>query len=106
VLVELSVVEQRYQAVMEFLSDRLTVTEVAERFGVSRQIVHRWIRRYEGSGLNGLADRSHRPESCAHQIGAEVESLKGATETGFIELDPDPASPIGVHARDRHPSGR
>jgi transposase-like protein len=23
------------------------VTEVAERHGVSRQIVHRWIRRYE-----------------------------------------------------------
>jgi transposase-like protein len=47
VLVELSIVEQRYQAVMEVLSDGLTVTEVAERHWVSRQIVHRWIRRYE-----------------------------------------------------------
>jgi transposase InsO family protein len=74
VLVELSVVEQRYQAVMEVLSDGLTVTEVAERYGVSRQIVHRWIRRYEESGLNGLADRSHRPKACAHQISAEVEA--------------------------------
>jgi transposase InsO family protein len=74
VLVELSVVEQRYQAVMEVLSDGLTVTDVAERYGVSRQIVHRWIRRYEQSGLNGLADRSHRPKSCAHRIGPEVEA--------------------------------
>lgn len=49
-LVELSVVEQRYQAVMEVLQDGLKVTEVAERYGVSRQIVHRWIRRYEQSG--------------------------------------------------------
>ena len=73
-LVELSVVEQRYQAVMEVLRDGLKVTEVAERYGVSRQIVHRWIRRYEQSGLNGLADRSHRPKSCAHQISAEVEA--------------------------------
>ena len=73
-LVELSVVEQRYQAVMEVLSDGLTVTGVAERHGVSRQIVHRWIRRYEESALNGLADRSHRPKSCAHQIGAGVEA--------------------------------
>jgi transposase len=71
---ELSVVEQRYQAVMEVLSDGLTVTEVAERYGVSRQIVHRWIRRYEQSGLNGLADRSHRPKSCAHQTSADVEA--------------------------------
>ena len=73
-LMELSVVEQRYQAVMEVLSDGLTVTEVAERYGVSRQIVHRWIRRYEQSGLNGLADRSHRPKSCAHQTSADVEA--------------------------------
>lgn len=73
-LVELSVVEQRYQAVMEVLQDGLKVTDVAERYEVSRQIVHRWIRRYEQAGLNGLADRSHRPRSCAHQISAEVEA--------------------------------
>lgn len=73
-LVELSVVEQRYQAVMEVLQDGFKVTEVAERYGVSRQILHRWIRRYEQSGLNGLADRSHRPKTCAHQISAEVEA--------------------------------
>lgn len=35
---ELNVVEQRYQAVLEVLDDIL-VTEVAERFGVSRQTV-------------------------------------------------------------------
>lgn len=59
---------------MEVLQDGLKVTEVAERYGVSRQIVHRWIRRYEQRGLNGLADRSHRPRSCAHQISSEVEA--------------------------------
>jgi transposase len=37
---ELNVVEQRYQAVLEVL-DGIPVTEVAERFGVTRQTVHR-----------------------------------------------------------------
>jgi transposase-like protein len=37
VLVELSVVEQRYQAVLQVLSGA-SVTEVAGRFGVSRQV--------------------------------------------------------------------
>jgi hypothetical protein len=41
VLVELGLVEQRYQAVLEVLSG-VTVTEVAGRFGVTRQSVHRW----------------------------------------------------------------
>jgi DNA-binding NarL/FixJ family response regulator len=41
---ELSVVEQRYQAVMDGLCYGLTVTEVAERYGVSRQIVGWYLR--------------------------------------------------------------
>jgi transposase-like protein len=40
VLVELSVMEQRYQAVLEVLSSLLPVTEVAARYGVSRQTVY------------------------------------------------------------------
>ena len=60
-LVELSVMEQRYQAVLEVLSSLLPVTEVAARYGVSRQTVYAWLARYEAEGLTGLADRSHRP---------------------------------------------
>ena len=36
-LVELGLVEQRYQAVLEVLDDGATVTDVARRFGVSRR---------------------------------------------------------------------
>ena len=37
-LLELTVAEQRFNAVMEVLRDGLTVIEVAERYGVSRQM--------------------------------------------------------------------
>ena len=56
-LVELGVVEQRYRAVLEVL-DGATVIEVARRYGVARQTVHGWLRRYAAAGLGGLADRS------------------------------------------------
>jgi transposase len=59
-LVELSVMEQRYHAVMEVVSGA-PVTEVARQYGVSRQAVHGWLGRYERDGLAGLADHSHRP---------------------------------------------
>ena len=72
-LVELSVVEQRYQAVLAVIRDGVPVVEVARRFEVSRQAVHRWLRRYEAQGLAGLVDRSHRPPRCAHQMDAGVE---------------------------------
>jgi transposase-like protein len=61
VLLELTVAEQRLNAVMEVLGDGLTVIELAERYGVSRQAVHGWLRRDQTGGLDALADRSRRP---------------------------------------------
>ena len=71
---ELSVSEQRYQAVLAVISDGETVSSVAARFGVHRKTVHGWLARYETEGLEGLADRSHRPRSCPHQTSADVEA--------------------------------
>ena len=73
-LVELSVVEQRYRAVLEVAAG-VPVTEAAGRFGVSRQSVHTWVRRYEAGGLAGLADRSRRPKSSPAQVSGEVEAV-------------------------------
>ncbi|MGV9247967.1 IS481 family transposase [Streptomyces sp. NPDC003710] len=69
----MSVVEQRYRAVLAVLAGA-TVTEVAASLGVSRQTVSGWKSRYAASGLAGLADRSRRPASCPHQASAEVEA--------------------------------
>ena len=73
-LVELSVMEQRYHAVMEVLSGA-PVTEVARRHGVSRQAVHLWLGKYRKEGLAGLADHSHRPRFQPRQLNADIEAL-------------------------------
>ena len=71
-LVELGVVEQRYQAVLEVLGGA-AVTDVARRYGVARQTVHGWLRRFATDGLAGLVDRSSKPGSCPHQTSVEIE---------------------------------
>ncbi len=48
---EISVAEQRYEAVRAVLADGETVTDVAARFGVSRKTVHDWLRKYEAGGI-------------------------------------------------------
>jgi transposase len=58
VLVEISVVEQRYQAVLAVL-DGSSVTEVANRFGVHRQTVHRASALSRCHVLLVAAGRSH-----------------------------------------------
>lgn len=72
---ELSVQEQKYQAVLAVLAEGRSVTEVASQWGVSRQSVHAWLRRYEEAGLPGLGARSTRPGSCPHQMPGVVEAL-------------------------------
>jgi transposase InsO family protein len=69
----MSVAEQRYEAVRAVIADGETVTDVAARFGVARKTVHQWLAKYEAGGLEGLADGSHRPRSCPHQMPAAVE---------------------------------
>lgn len=71
---ELNVVEQRYRAVLEVLSG-IPVVEVAERYGVARQTVHRWMARYQADGVGGLADRSHAPRAHPWRIPADVEAV-------------------------------
>jgi transposase InsO family protein len=74
VLVELGAVEQRYRAVLEVLEEGVPVSEVARRYGVVRQTVHAWLRRYAEDGIGGLADRPSRPASCPHQMSAVTEA--------------------------------
>jgi transposase InsO family protein len=74
VLRESRVAEQRYRAVLEVL-DGAMVTEVARRFGVTRQTVHAWLRRYAADGgVANLEDRSSRPGWCPHQMDPRVEA--------------------------------
>ncbi|WP_161965393.1 helix-turn-helix domain-containing protein [Rhodococcus sp. P1Y] len=56
-------------------SDGSLVVDVAERFGVSRQTVTAWRKRYEATGLDGLVDASRRPHLSPARIDPNVEAL-------------------------------
>ena len=72
---EMSVTEQRYKAVLALIGDGRTVSDVATDWGVSRRTMHRWLARYEGDGLEGLNNRSHRPAQSPHQMPPAVEAI-------------------------------
>ncbi len=67
---ELSVSEQRYRAVLEVMAG-VPVTEVADRYGVSRQSVHSWLRRNPG------------------RLGASLEEFVGHPAYGTGQLRGD-----------------
>ena len=70
--------EQKYQAVMAVLSDGRSVSEVAQRWGVSRQSVHAWLRRYEDAG--------RRVWSRDRRVRGRVRTRPGAVEARILEL--------------------
>ncbi len=67
--------EQRYKAVLAIIGDGRTVGEVARDWGISRRTMHRWLARYEGAGLEGLNNRSHRPAHSPRQTSPVVEAM-------------------------------
>jgi len=67
-------VEQRYRAVLEVL-DGSPVSEVAVRYGVSRQSVYSWKARHAAAGVDGLREVSRRPRTSPSRLAAETEAL-------------------------------
>lgn len=67
-----SVEEGRAGFVLEAQKSLLTHTELCRKYGISRPTGHKWLKRYEKEGLDGLKDRSHRPHRCPHRTTDEV----------------------------------
>jgi transposase-like protein len=84
---ELSVAEQRYQAVLSVIKDGRTVIETAAAVGVSRQTLHAWLAKYEAGGLEGLVDGSHRPLTSPQQMPATVLEARACHRPADAVLD-------------------
>lgn len=67
--------EERLRFVQDALSQRLDMTELCERYGVSRKTGYKWLKRYETDGRRGLADQSRAPHECPHRTAAYIAEL-------------------------------
>jgi transposase len=67
--------EERLRFVHDVLAQRLDMTELCERCGVSRKTGYKWVKRYETDGRRGLADRSRAPRDCPHRTEAHIAAL-------------------------------
>ena len=63
--------------------ERYTVSEVAERYGVSRPTVRLWRERYREGGRAGLVDLPHAAHGCPHRMAEDVEQMILAERSRF-----------------------
>jgi putative transposase len=57
----------RRELIRELCEEGRSVSELSERYGLSRKTIHRWKRRYEQEGLRGLEEKSRRPHRSPRQ---------------------------------------
>ena len=66
---------ERARLVAAHLDGLYSVTELADRFGVSRPTVYKWIARYRDGGAGALADRPRVARTQPGQTPPETEAL-------------------------------
>ncbi len=76
----------RLLLVRRVLEEGWPPAHAAAMAGVSRQTVHKWLRRFAEEGLSGLQDRSSRAHRCPHRTASETEeavlALRGEIRRG------------------------
>ena len=80
---ETNVVDQRRQFVLDFASDHWSMSELCERYAVSRPTGYKWLARQRAEGDAGLLDSSRAPHDCPHRTGDDVEALLLAARREF-----------------------
>lgn len=70
-----NVLEQRSQFVRDFASGQWSMSELCERYGVTRPTGYKWVTRHRASGDEGLMNRSRAPHQCPHRTCGDLEAL-------------------------------
>ena len=67
-----TVSEQRQRFLEDYELSYYSVSELAERFNISRKTAHKWINRFKKHGHTGFHEHSRRPHSCPWQTDAAI----------------------------------
>ncbi len=72
---ETTVAAERQRFVDEFTSGHWSMSELCERYRITRPTGYKWVARFQRAGAEGLVDRSRAPLTCPHRVAPEVEAL-------------------------------
>ena len=90
-----SVSEQRQRFLEDYLLNYYSISELAERFSVSRTTAHKWVNRFNQHGQEGYKELSRRPHTCPWQID---QAIVGAPPNNSLERTPRDAREINLVA--------
>lgn len=68
-----TVMEQRLELVIQAAHQGANISELCRRYGISRKVCYKWIKRYHLYGQEGLSDVSRRPLTSPLKTGQAME---------------------------------
>jgi len=72
---ETNVVKERLAFIHDLESGHWSMSELCERYGVSRPTGYKWLARHHAGGGAGLDDRNRAPHRCPHRTSDALEAL-------------------------------
>lgn len=71
---EVTPMDEKSLFIADVLRGVLSISEICERYNISRKTGYKLIGRYQKEGPAGLEERSRKPRCCPHRTAAEVEA--------------------------------
>lgn len=64
---------ERTKFVLTYQEGLYSMSELCQRYGISRKTGYKWLNRYEQAGLDGLKERSRAPKTIPHRASQAAE---------------------------------
>ena len=63
------------QFVTDLNKEHFSITDLSQKYGISRPTVYKWVERYKRFGIEGLKEQSRSPHHCPHRTDDTVINL-------------------------------
>ncbi len=72
---ELRPMDQKIQLIADWQTNYFNITDLSQKYGISRKAVYKWLYRYEEQGLDGLKEQKRTPKISPNQTPDNIVEL-------------------------------
>lgn len=65
----------KIQFVTDLDKEHFSITDLSQKYGISRPTVYKWLKRYKKLGIEGLKEQSRAPKNCPHRTSQKILDL-------------------------------
>ncbi len=71
----INTMDQKIQLIADWQTQRFSLTDLSQKYGISRPTAYKLIERYGQLGIEGLKEQSRAPKTCPHRTPEKILNL-------------------------------